>query len=174
MYRRDRPTADGGGGVMLLVKSVFTSQQIPVEADCEVISVEILLQNQQKLLLSSFYRQPDHTTEQMENYSKSIQEVVNRPNQGNHCIISGGDFNLPDMLWNNNTVSRSSNKKAVHNLFLECMAEYSLSQMVLEHTRENSTLDLFITNRPGLIKNVHVIPGLGDHECVVMNCQFQL
>ena len=79
------------------------------------------------------------------------------------------------MNWEKNYVMQSSNKKAVHNKCLDIMADYSLTQMVHESTRESNILDLFLTNKPGLVKNVHVIPGLGDHECVVMNsCLFPL
>ena len=104
---------------MLLIKSCFTSQEVQTETNCEVIWVEILLHNQQKLLLSSFYRQPDHRTEQMERYGESLNKVVTNPANSSHCIISGGDFNLPDMNWENNYVMQSSNKKAVHNKCLD-------------------------------------------------------
>ena len=145
---------------MLLVKSCYTSQEIPVSADCEVILVEVLLRNQQKLLLSTFYRQPDHTTTQLENFGLSLSEVTSKSSNFNHCIISGGDFNLPDIDWNTNSVRDPSNKKAVHDMFLEILADHSLSQLVTDLTRENSILDLFLTNKPGLSKSTHVIPGL--------------
>ena len=38
--------------------------------------------------------------------------------------------------------------------------------MVNVPTRGNNILDLFATNRPGLIHKIEVIPGLGDHKVI--------
>ena len=43
-----------------------------------------------------------------------------------------------------------------------------LKQLVLEPTRLNSILDLFCTTKPGLIKNVSLIPGISDHDGVII------
>ena len=40
--------------------------------------------------------------------------------------------------------------------------------MVDSPTRGNSILDLFATNRPGLIHKVKVTPGLSDHEAITI------
>ena len=42
-----------------------------------------------------------------------------------------------------------------------------LTQMVSEHTRENNTLDLFLTNSPTLVDSDSVIPGIADHSAVI-------
>ena len=43
-----------------------------------------------------------------------------------------------------------------------------LKQLVLQQTRHKSILDLFCTNKPGLIKYVILIPGFSDHDGVVI------
>ena len=40
--------------------------------------------------------------------------------------------------------------------------------MVTEPTRLNNTLDLFFTNLPTLIQEVEVVPGLSDHDAVIV------
>ena len=43
--------------------------------------------------------------------------------------------------------------------------------MVTFPTRENNTLDLFLTNHPSLVPRVEPVPGLSDHEVVYMEFQ---
>ena len=45
--------------------------------------------------------------------------------------------------------------------------------MQRESTREKNVLDLFFTNKPGLVKSVHAIPGLSDHDIVMADCSIK-
>ena len=40
----------------------------------------------------------------------------------------------------------------------------------MEPTREKNIIDLFCTNKPGLVKSCQTIPCLSDHECVLADC----
>ena len=51
------------------------------------------------------------------------------------------------------------------------MHKFSLSQFVLEPTRDLNILDLVLTHIPSLLKSVHIITGLSDHEAVVADCR---
>ena len=44
---------------------------------------------------------------------------------------------------------------------------HALAQIHKEPTREENILDLLITNKPGLIKSSHSVPGISDHCAVV-------
>ena len=44
---------------------------------------------------------------------------------------------------------------------------HALAQIYKEPTREENILDLLITNKPGLIKSSHSVPGISDHCAVV-------
>ena len=44
---------------------------------------------------------------------------------------------------------------------------HALAQIQKEPTREENILDLLITNKPGLIKSSHRLPGISDHCAVV-------
>ena len=49
---------------------------------------------------------------------------------------------------------------------LDLISMHCLTQVVDFPTRINNTLDIFITNRPSLIKQCYPKPGIGDHEIV--------
>ena len=44
---------------------------------------------------------------------------------------------------------------------------HALTQIHKEPTREENILNLLITNKPGLIKSSHSVPGISDHCAVV-------
>ena len=44
---------------------------------------------------------------------------------------------------------------------------HALAQIHKEPTREENILNLLITNKPGLIKSSHSVPGISDHCAVV-------
>jgi len=48
------------------------------------------------------------------------------------------------------------------------------SQLVNSPTRDNNILDIFATNRPSLILDCKVIPGISDHEAVYVETQINL
>jgi hypothetical protein len=43
-----------------------------------------------------------------------------------------------------------------------------LTHLVTQPTRQNNTLDLFLCNNPSLIKNVKILPGIADHDAVLV------
>ena len=49
---------------------------------------------------------------------------------------------------------------------LDTLLELGLSQIVTFPTRQQNALDIFITNRPTLVRNCASIPGNSDHEAV--------
>ena len=81
----------------------------------------------------------------------------------------GGDLNLPDINWNINAPTGNQYPKAIGDEFPKLLQDHSLQQMVTEATRGSNTLDLFITNRPTLLKRLEIIPGISDHDIVFIN-----
>jgi len=139
----------------------------------EIIWVEIELRNHKKLLVSSFYWRPnDHTTAQLKSLQLSTESVLSRYKSPDQSLITGGDFNLPDIDWDNNCVRCTSSRRSLHDFFLSLAQDFYLFQTVQDATREMNILDLFVTNCPSSVKSTHVIPGLSDHEAVVTDCCF--
>ena len=51
--------------------------------------------------------------------------------------------------------------------------DHNLSQTVLHPTRLHNILDLFLTNYPALIQSTQVIPGLSDHDIVIIESKIK-
>ena len=85
-------------------------------------------------------------------------------------MVVAGDFNAPNISWDNleasANLSSSSSKKLI-----ELTQECNLMQFVKEPTRRqgnsSNTLDLVLSNRPDIICNVSVEPGISDHDIVL-------
>ena len=52
--------------------------------------------------------------------------------------------------------------------FIRLLHDNNLSQLQREATREGSVLDLFITNRPVLVKHISTVPGVSDHDGTII------
>ena len=94
---------------------------------------------------------------------KSIKKIP-----PNSMIWILGDFNMPDIDWSNENVKNSCKLKTFYDNFLENLTNFNLEQMVKIPTREENTLDLFLTNQPGRVHTTKTLPSLGssDHDIV--------
>ena len=83
-------------------------------------------------------------------------------------MIIGGDFNLPDIDWDDTSVRSSPQYgNEVNQLLIDFCNEFSLKQLVSEPTRGRNTLDLMFVSFPDLVNSVSVKSGIGDHESVI-------
>ncbi|CAG2216016.1 unnamed protein product [Mytilus edulis] len=89
--------------------------------------------------------------------------------EGAHVWL-GGDFNLGDINWEDESVKQYAAKSGPSHQLLNISKDPFLNQVVVEPTRTTDTceniLDLFFTNNSSLVNKVHVIPGISDHETV--------
>ena len=53
-------------------------------------------------------------------------------------------------------------------MLLDISSTFGFTQFVDSPTRGNNILDLFLTNRPGLIHEVNVSSGISDHELIII------
>ena len=51
---------------------------------------------------------------------------------------------------------------------LDTFDTFGFQQLVNFPTRRYNTLDIFATNRPSLVEKCEPIPGIGDHESVLI------
>ena len=88
-----------------------------------------------------------------------------------HLLI-GGDFNFPGWDWQTTTppLKPRTPYPGLHHDFHDLINGHGLEQLVREPTREDNTLDLYLTNCPQLIPRTEVIPGLSDHN--IPYCEF--
>jgi hypothetical protein len=67
----------------------------------------------------------------------------------------------------------SPSNKAVQERLIEVSQDFYLDQLQLAPTRENRNLDLYFTTHPGLTKNIQTIPGVSDHDVVLVDSSIQ-
>ena len=61
----------------------------------------------------------------------------------------------------------------MNNAFLTLVEDIDLQQMVDFPTRNNATLDLFLTNQPSLINRLKSTPAISDHEALFIDSDVQ-
>ena len=136
--------------------------------DCEVVWAKIKIRGSSDLYIGSFYRAPDKTKP---DYLEHLQSKLARipTDKGAHLWI-GGDFNLPDINWDDESVLPYATCSSVSKQLLHLAKDAYLDQMVTQPTRITettaNTLDLFFTSNATLINKVETIPGISDHEAV--------
>ena len=90
-------------------------------------------------------------------------------NSEDKIIILAGDFNLPHINRKNNTIKPGGNQLQSHQELLDIIDEFGLEQMQTNPTRQDNVLDLYFKNIPSLVKSCETIPGISNHDMLVIN-----
>ena len=169
VYRRDRPDDVGWGGVFILVSSKFQSSQperLQLRTSSEMLWVEIKVCGSKSLYVCAFYKPPKIT---QPGAFSDLEECLGKIPGDAHVWVTG-DFNLPHIDWDSNSVRPYAYHGTLCQELLNLSSSWSLEQVVRGPTRitENcsSLTELFFTNNPSLINTSRVIPGISDHEAV--------
>ena len=97
-----------------------------------------------------------------------ICEIVRR--YPNSFIFCTGDFNLPDIDWTSNSIVNHQYSLDIINRFILTMAaECYFTQLVNFPTCRENILDIVFTNRPSLVNCCTVVPGVSDHDAVLVS-----
>ena len=103
----------------------------------------------------------------------SFKEFLNYVSDLYKKIIITGDFNFPRISWSENVVTATGeSERFFHNI----LSDHFLNQLIDIPTRENTVLDLIITNIPDNINIIEVIDPnnftmFSDHKCVLFDYQ---
>ena len=168
IHRRDREGTTKGGGVFVAVRNcpeLTSTRQTELETDCEIVWVRVDVKGVKSLFVAGFYRPHAHDRESAQQLRDSINRITNRTKS--HIWIAG-DFNYPGIDWERNDIKASCPHPALHTDFLNLLDETSLTQVVKTATRDNNTLDLFLTSNSTLVNRVQIIPGISDHDAVLV------
>jgi hypothetical protein len=164
--RKDRNV--NGGGVFVAISNTFNivaTTEYSLDTDCEIIWCKISIVGSKPLFIASFYRPPNENVDALLALNQSLRLLPNNGPLPN--VILGGDFNLPDIDWDNYTVKPNPQYgQKVNRLLLDIAEEHGLQQDVHEPTRLDNILDLLFTTYPDLIGNVQVSSGMSDHRVV--------
>ena len=122
--------------------------------------------------LGVIYRSPNCSQDQNDNLIIQLNNVAKRFITKGEDMILMGDFNYPQIDWENEACSQAQcNKNA--SVFLENIHLNNLSQVINQptHYRAQQTptlIDLLISNNPSIIKNVCFSPPFGmSHHSVI-------
>ncbi|CAC5398880.1 unnamed protein product [Mytilus coruscus] len=99
---RDRPK-DPHGGVMIAAKQTLRLGNIIKSTDIELLTGTINLEGKKKILIGAFYRPHDKTDD---TYLNKMKDEINniRAKHQKDIFLIGGDFNLPDINWAEQTI----------------------------------------------------------------------
>ena len=104
--------------------------------------------------------------ETIEEFGKSAEKV--NPHGSKNLLICG-DFNCPDVNWEYGFTKDGAPNKNVQDRLIDISNENSLVQLQEQPTRGNNILDLTFVTNDSLIRNLNNIPGIADHEAVIID-----
>ena len=81
-------------------------------------------------------------------------------------IILGGDFNYPGIDWENSTLINSYVSCHFCEKLINLLHNYQLSPSL---TRAQNVLDLCFTTNPNSVISCEPLPGLSDHDAVLVS-----
>ena len=167
-YGKDR-VGDPHGGVFLLIRnSLISSEETSlVIADAELTWVKVCIAENKDLLLGSFYRPPSTDGTYLEKLDDSMAQLSNT----NSNVWLAGDFYLPHIDWQTDSITSKCQNRQIHDQLLDIANSRSLSQVVTKSTRGENTLDLFFTNNDSLVNRVETLPGMSDHDIVLVESE---
>ena len=96
--------------------------------------------------------------------------ITHLSNSNSHVWLAG-DFNLPGIDWHTDSIKFKCQSRALHGQLLDIANSNSLNQVVTKSTRGENTLDLFFTNNDSLVNRVETLPGMSDHDIVLVESE---
>ena len=94
----------------------------------------------------SFYRQPNNEVGPLEKLDESLGRLTHNQNLPN--IVLTGDFNVPDIQWENENNIRSPHQytREINETMINIVNDHNIEQCNKEPTRGNNILDLVFTS----------------------------
>ena len=175
MYRDDRKGRRGSGTLLYIKKNLGQRRCWPMtrytnrEDYDSSVWCWVTPCKGTKILVGSIYRSTSSTHEN----DNQLLEMIEKANEiaGENRLLIMGDFNVPKVDWENAEVLPGA--KIIEREFLETITDNFLYQHVTEYTRirgpERSILDLIFTKEEEDVKNIKVLPPIGesDHGVVI-------
>ena len=166
LYRCDRGTRVGGGVLL------YCYEQLPISAIqtftdkyCQAL---MCCCESQKTIICVLYRPPECPTSSFKDLLGFLDKYIAKYNE-NYQLSILGDFNLPRINWSLNSVLPGGSISSVESasLLLDFMSENLCTQHILEPTRMDNVLDLYISNAEDLISHISTSETpLSDHKHV--------
>ena len=125
----------------------------------------LYLSKNSTLLLICAYRPPKHDVSYQSNLCNYIIAMTKKyPNAKIFCT---GDFNLPDINWETESICGHRYPCIINDLALDMSAECGFTQLINFPTSQENILDLVFTTHPSFIQYCEPIPGISDHDMIL-------
>jgi len=108
------------------------------------------------------------SVEQLNISLKKLGNSVQNPQ-----IWLSGDFNAPHIDWSIPLALPGSPHCTIQQLLVNVVQDNGLTQVINEPIHLENILDLFLTNSPAQIQDATIIPGLSDHEAIIIRANIQ-
>ena len=177
IFRTDRTLGRSKGGVAMYVREDLASETVVLASSSDG-TVEYLLLWVEKLNLTMgiIYRPPSSPLSSFENAMKDIKAKINELGSPLPNIVLMGDFNFPSMMWGSGRIYGGSREyRSQGECLSRFMETFMLEQYILEPTRKDTILDLFLTNNPDIVKTIDVSNTImSDHDVITVMIDFNL
>ncbi|XP_061174900.1 uncharacterized protein LOC133184046 [Saccostrea echinata] len=170
VFRRDR--ADSHGGIIIAVKNDLVCTPIYTSKDHELLCVRLHVNKKKSIIIGAYYRPPNITCEN--NARLAVAEMSKVRSDNHKCDFwMAGDFNPPDINWPTQSIISHQYPSKMSTEYLNIPGACGVEQLVCTPTRGDKILDLFFTSNPSLVQRCKVIPGVGDHDAVLIDSLIQ-
>ena len=152
-----------GGGVLLAVRNNIGCKLIHKDTigGCEILIVDIKYSGTNYVRYVAAYRPPDTNVEN----SVELFNVIHENLQNVNLFMILGDFNLPDISWNEFTTGSRISEE-----FLTTCLRLGAHQCVNFPTRGENMLDLILCSHRGLINSICSKPPFANSDHVTVLC----
>ena len=163
--------ADMSRGTVIYVKETLKAVEVKFDSSFEESTwVKINLKGTDCLLCGCIYKSPSCSAVNEVNLRNLLKHTAEN-NQFSHILVAG-DFNYPDIKWENWNSEREESE-----LFLECLRDCFWYQPVQDYTRcrlnqRPSVLDLIISNEEDMVECLEYLSPLGASDHQVLTFQF--
>ena len=171
VYRKDRDGTRAGGVFIAVKDDLIATHLISLDVDCELIWISLQMFKSKQIHIGCFYRPPNKGSEPIKRLRESLSKIDFSKDP---IVWIGGDFNVPDIDWNN--TCRKPEQLCIYpqdlsQELLDLIQDFSLTQLAFEpnhnhQTRSNSVrniLDLLLVTNPGCFSPIRTEPGISDH-----------
>ena len=171
IFRTDRAKERRKGGVINYIREdVAPDATILKSISNEYCELLLIYIKSQKLIVGTMYRPPNCPKLKFIEPLSIISEELKKLDQPSPTILLTGDFNLPIINWQANTVTGGCiDTQSQASKLLDLASEHCLTQCIDVSTRGKNTLDLIFTNNEELIHSIKVTDtALSDHKLILI------
>ena len=131
VYRKDRQ--DGYGGVMIAVSKAIPSYELTaLQADCELVWIQIIVGNGSKLFLGGYYRPHIDDQHSIDELGLSLQQLNETTSDAKVWLVD--DFNAPHIDCESMSTSINRTHVAIHSALINVMQEHGFEQIIDQPT----------------------------------------